>query len=60
VRLAGEVPDPARMPTGCPFHPRCAHATAVCANERPALRTVDGRDVACHHADRLDLTAQAA
>ena len=38
-------------PTGCPFHPRCPLAVDRCRVEVPALRTVDGRDVACHLAD---------
>jgi peptide/nickel transport system ATP-binding protein len=56
VRLTGEVPDPSRPPSGCPFHPRCRHATELCAAEDPAPRPVGaGRAVACHHADDLDL-----
>jgi peptide/nickel transport system ATP-binding protein len=57
VILAGEVPDPARLPGGCPFHPRCPHSDgARCVTEVPVV-TADagGREVACHYADRLDL-----
>jgi oligopeptide/dipeptide ABC transporter ATP-binding protein len=35
--LAGDPPDPARIPTGCPFHPRCREATEHCAVVRPQL-----------------------
>ncbi len=35
--IAGSVPDPARRPTGCPFHPRCAWAIKRCAEELPAM-----------------------
>jgi peptide/nickel transport system ATP-binding protein len=46
----GEVPNPAAPPTGCAFHPRCAHATDLCREQRPTLRPLEGRLVACHHA----------
>jgi peptide/nickel transport system ATP-binding protein len=59
VRLAGEVPDPAKLPPGCAFHPRCPHASERCKNEVPALRTVGGRSVACHHAETLVLAGVA-
>jgi peptide/nickel transport system ATP-binding protein len=57
VILAGEVPDPARLPGGCPFHPRCPHSDGTrCVTEVPAVRQdAMGREVACHYADRLDL-----
>jgi oligopeptide/dipeptide ABC transporter ATP-binding protein len=55
MRLAGEVPDPANLPTGCAFHPRCPHASDRCRQETPVLREIDGRAVACHHAEQLEL-----
>jgi len=46
--LPGEVPDPARPPSGCRFHPRCPYAFEPCPTEEPALLTVaGGRTVAC-------------
>jgi len=33
--LPGEVPDPARPPSGCRFHPRCPIAIDVCRTEVP-------------------------
>jgi len=48
IVLRGDVPSPARPPLGCPFHPRCLHAMPRCQSERPVLRQVQGRDVACH------------
>ena len=45
---AGEPPDPAAPPQGCPFRARCPHAFAPCAETDPPLQTVDGRHVACH------------
>jgi oligopeptide/dipeptide ABC transporter ATP-binding protein len=35
---------------GCPFAPRCPSATDVCRAQRPPLRQLDRRLVACHHA----------
>ena len=47
-----EMPNPITPPAGCPFHPRCPIATALCSREVPPLRRrPDGRDVACHHPD---------
>ena len=44
----GEPPDPAALPSGCAFHPRCPIALRDCAVERPALRAgPGGRSVAC-------------
>jgi dipeptide transport system ATP-binding protein len=51
--LTGELPSPLNPPPGCAFHTRCPHATAVCSQERPELRPVDGRYVACHHAETI-------
>ncbi|MGH6954965.1 MAG: oligopeptide/dipeptide ABC transporter ATP-binding protein, partial [Alphaproteobacteria bacterium] len=48
-----ELPSPYNPPSGCAFHSRCPHASDLCAAERPALRPVDGRLVACHHAERI-------
>ena len=46
--VQGEVPNPLNPPTGCAFHPRCPHANARCANERPALTAFHRVQVACH------------
>ena len=46
--VQGEVPNPLHPPAGCAFHPRCPHADARCAAERPALRAAEGSQVACH------------
>jgi peptide/nickel transport system ATP-binding protein len=42
--IAGEPPNPIDPPPGCPFHPRCPRAIAICKSERPAFRD----NVACH------------
>jgi len=36
----GEIPDAARPPHGCPFHPRCPSAFEVCGWEARDLRVV--------------------
>jgi len=36
------------VPPGCPFHPRCTQAEAVCREQHPALAPSRGRHVACH------------
>jgi oligopeptide/dipeptide ABC transporter ATP-binding protein len=34
-KLQGEVPSPSHPPKGCPFHPRCPHATQQCQSPPP-------------------------
>jgi oligopeptide transport system ATP-binding protein len=49
--IPGQPPDPARLPSGCAFRPRCSAAVPVCASEVPALRTLEAeRACACHAA----------
>jgi oligopeptide/dipeptide ABC transporter ATP-binding protein len=38
--LAGEVPSPARPPSGCRFHPRCPQVFERCPREAPGLYPV--------------------
>jgi dipeptide transport system ATP-binding protein len=49
----GEVPSPLDVPRGCVFATRCPHVTDLCRAERPPLRPVGGRLVACHYAERF-------
>ena len=56
IRLSGEVPSPQNPPSGCPFHPRCAHAHDRCRNELPTMEEVaSGHRVRCHLWQELDL-----
>jgi len=52
ILLQGDVPSPLNAPSGCAFHPRCAHATKKCAEQTPVLQehVQDGLShlVACH------------
>jgi dipeptide transport system ATP-binding protein len=49
----GELPSPLDPPRGCVFSTRCPHAAERCRDERPAARLLDGRQVACHFAERF-------
>ncbi|WP_340108675.1 ABC transporter ATP-binding protein [Pikeienuella sp. HZG-20] len=41
--IEGFVPDPARMPSGCAFHPRCRHhKPGLCDVGAPELETASG------------------
>ena len=33
--IAGLPPDPAHIPSGCPFHPRCPYCTRQCETQKP-------------------------
>jgi len=33
--IEGLTPDPSNLPQGCPFHPRCSHATELCRTRAP-------------------------
>lgn len=46
--IRGQSPDPRAAAPGCPFHPRCVQAEAVCRDEHPVLAPSQGRLVACH------------
>jgi peptide/nickel transport system ATP-binding protein len=50
--LHGAPPDPAELPSGCPFRPRCAAAVAECEHVDVALRRVSlDRAAACVHVE---------
>ncbi len=51
--IKGELPSPLDPPPGCAFHRRCPFATPLCASAVPELRALDGRLVACHHAESI-------
>jgi oligopeptide transport system ATP-binding protein len=52
IILTGDVPSPVNPPTGCPFHPRCWKAQAICREQYPALEVKPGtsaaHQAACH------------
>jgi peptide/nickel transport system ATP-binding protein len=47
VILRGETPNPADIPPGCRFHPRCPLADDACRAVDPALELKQGHEVAC-------------
>ncbi len=47
--IDGLMPDPANLPEGCAFSPRCPHATDICHKEAPEKIEVEpGHMVCCH------------
>lgn len=49
VVLQGEIPTILNPPTGCPFHPRCPKAKAICSVTKPLYKEVlPGHFTACH------------
>lgn len=53
--IRGQSPDTRAVPGGCPFHPRCTQAEAICAEKHPPLEPSRGRLVACHFGGVVDL-----
>ncbi len=52
IILTGDVPSPVNPPSGCPFHPRCWKAQAICKQEYPPLQVKPASSpthlTACH------------
>jgi oligopeptide transport system ATP-binding protein len=60
--IIGQPPNLARIPSGCPFHPRCPLARTGaaaapgrdCVTDVPPLRVVTmGREAACHYSEEV-------
>ena len=45
--IKGMVPNPLRMPKGCPFSDRCDRCLERCTQEMPELQEIDGHKVRC-------------
>ena len=46
--IPGLMPNPANLPTGCPFHPRCKYATEKCSQVQPVAKELNpGHFVEC-------------
>lgn len=49
VLIEGDLPSPTNIPSGCPFHTRCPHATEKCKTEVPQMKEhTPGHFVKCH------------
>ena len=47
--IAGLMPDPINLPSGCHFHPRCPYAEDICRKSHPEATEVElGHMVRCH------------
>ena len=60
--IIGQPPNLAKIPPGCPFHPRCSRRRlgaeappgGDCAADLPPLRlVVPGREAACHYSEEV-------
>jgi len=52
--ITGTVPDPADLPNGCPFNPRCRLADDRCREEFPGLESVGPDHAArCFYSDKV-------
>lgn len=50
IILTGDIPSPAKVPTGCYFHPRCPKVKEECKSVAPRLASIDGNpthEVSC-------------
>ncbi|MGM9661904.1 MAG: ABC transporter ATP-binding protein [Oscillospiraceae bacterium] len=46
--IDGLMPDPANLPDGCKFHPRCPHCSEACQSGTPYLYEKDGHRIFCN------------
>jgi oligopeptide transport system ATP-binding protein len=53
-QIPGLPPDPANLPPGCPFAPRCDKVQDICRREFPPLvQVAPGHDSLCHFAKEV-------
>lgn len=56
IPLEGEIPNPAKPPSGCYFHTRCRFCQERCKCEAPEYYEIEPEHfVACHRAEELKL-----
>ena len=53
--IRGAPPSLADRPSGCQFHPRCAHALPICAASDPELQRFGQSMAACHRAGEMPI-----
>jgi peptide/nickel transport system ATP-binding protein len=54
LAIPGEPPVVGALPSGCPFHPRCPRAMAICRESEPALERSGDSVTACWAAQQDD------
>ncbi|MCB4771024.1 ABC transporter ATP-binding protein [Ancylobacter sp. Lp-2] len=58
ILLEGDVPSPARPPSGCRFRTRCPAAASICASEPPVM-SIGEASAHCHFAGTVRLMPAA-
>lgn len=48
IPIEGQMPNMAKLPTGCYFHPRCKYCQEICKKEAPPVRGENGHTFRCH------------
>lgn len=46
--IAGLMPEPTNLPTGCKFHPRCPSCMGKCKTEDPKIAIQGSHKIKCH------------
>src|SRR2546425_629265 len=60
-QIPGQPPDVARLPSGCPFAPRCERAQDICRREFPPFVQLTSEHYSlCHFADEVYAESQRA
>ncbi len=58
--IPGELPDPAEIPPGCPFTPRCRYAMEICSELNPPLEPVAPDRMAACHLETIPVPSEGA
>ncbi len=59
VPIVGMPPSLSKLPSGCPFRPRCPARLPICSEKYPERRVLDdGREVYCHETDPAKVRAE--
>jgi oligopeptide/dipeptide ABC transporter ATP-binding protein len=58
--IQGQVPNPAQMPAGCRFMPRCPFSTEKCREDPPLAAVTPGDEAACWYAPLEEKSAAVA
>ncbi|MCL2007349.1 MAG: ABC transporter ATP-binding protein [Treponema sp.] len=48
-----DMPNLLNLKSGCRFHPRCPHTTAICEQSEPELSSFKERSAACHRLSEI-------